>query len=120
MPGFGVELTGGSGTIAMVVDDTAVFSSRPVNTFSRTVLIGDPLVKAKKIGLYAEAQRKSDGSMFSINVHSALIGGLTGLGFTEKVFQEGDYAFKASVATNIFTGLKGLVTVDQVISSADC
>lgn len=40
VPGFGVELTGGSGTIGMTVGDTATFEVRPINTGSSLITVG--------------------------------------------------------------------------------
>ena len=40
LTGFGIKLTGGSGTIAMTVGDTAVFKVRPINDSSDTIILG--------------------------------------------------------------------------------
>lgn len=119
IPDFGVELVGGSGTIAMTIGDTAVFESRPANLSSRIVTIGSPLAKPKKIGLIAYAQRKSDGVMHKINIFKTLAGGLP-LVLTEKAFFEGEITFKAMRATNVFTGTEGLFEIESVESESAC
>jgi hypothetical protein len=40
IPSFGIELTGGAGTIALVVGDTATFEVRPANNGGMTVRVG--------------------------------------------------------------------------------
>lgn len=117
IPDFGIELTGGSGTIGMTTDDTCVFESRPANTKSRTVNIGSSLARPKNIGLMAYTQRKSDGSMYKLNIYNALVAGLP-ISLTEKAFSETEISFKAKRATDIFTGNEGLFSVEQVVSSS--
>lgn len=119
IPDFGLEFTGGSGTIAMVTDDTAVFESRPANLSSRIVTIGSPLAKPKKIGLIAYAQRKSDGVMHKINMFKTLAGGLP-LTLTEKAYYEGEITFKAQRAINLFNGNEGLYELETVESQGLC
>ena len=119
IPDFGVELIGGSGTIAMIIDDTAVFESRPANLSSREVTIGAPLAAPKKIGIIALAQRKSDGVMHKINIFKTLAAGLP-LVLTEKAYYEGEVTFKAQRATNIFTGNEGLYKIESVESTTLC
>lgn len=117
IPDFGIELTGGSGTIALIVGETATFESKPANSSSRIVNIGSPLARPQNIGLMAYTQRKSDGSMYKINVYNALVAGLP-LTLTEKAFSEAEVTFKAKRATDIFTGSEGLYSIEQVISSS--
>ena len=115
IPNFGLKLTGGS-AVAFTVGDTAVFASRPSNTSSRSVNIGDPLSRSINIGLMAEAQRKSDGSMCSINIYNALMVGLP-INLTEKAFSEAELTFQAKKSVDILTGNEGLFSLEQVISA---
>lgn len=117
IPGFGVELTGGSGTIAGIIGDTASFSSRPINSFSTELLVGGDNVITKKVGLIAYAQKK-DGLMSSINIFSASISGLP-RAQTEKAFLESELTFTASRATNVRTGVKGVFTINNIVTE-DC
>ena len=115
IPNFGLKLTGGS-AVAFTVGDTAVFTSRPSNTSSRFVNIGSPLARPVNIGLMAETQRKSDGSMYTINIYNALMAGLP-INLTEKAFSEAELTFKAKRSTDIITGNEGLFSIEQVISA---
>jgi len=119
IPDFGIEFTGGGGTIAMLIGETAVFDSRPINTSSRTVTIGSALARPKNIGLIAYTQRKSDGSMYKLNIFNALVAGLP-IALAEKAFSEAEITFKVKRATDIFTGNEGLYSLEQVISSSTC
>ena len=119
IPNFGIELTGGSGTIALIVGDSAVFESRPINTFSRDVNIGGENDRNKFIGIIAHAQRKSNGEMYRFNIYQAL---LTGLPFvlTEKTWVEAEVTINPKRAIDIFTGKTGLFSFRHVISSNNC
>ncbi len=63
VPGFGVSLTGGSGTIGMTAGDTAYFSARPINTGSREVVIGSTNEVFQDFGLILTGQRQGDNFM---------------------------------------------------------
>ena len=64
----------------------------------------------------AETQRKSDGSMYTINIYNALMAGLP-INLTEKAFSEAELTFKAKRSTDIITGNEGLFSIEQVISA---
>ncbi len=119
IPDFGIELTGGSGTIGMTIGDTAVFESKPINSGSKIVNIGSPLARPKNIGLMAYTQRKSDGIMYKLNVYNALVAGLP-LTLSEKAFSEAELTFKAKRAIDVLTGNEGLYSLEQVKSSSAC
>jgi len=114
--GFGIEFIGGS-AVDFNVDDTASFVSKPANSGSREVNIGSPLATPKSIGLLAYTQRTSEGSMYELNIYSALVAGLP-INLTEKAFSEAELTFKAKRATNIFTGQEGLFSVNQINSNS--
>lgn len=117
IPDFGIELMGGSGSIAMTVGDTATFSSKPVNKGSRSLLVGDPLARVQSIGILAQAQRQSNGAMVSLNIFSALIAGLP-LTLTEKAFSESEITFGAKRAVNTFDPTQeGIYSLTEVTSS---
>ena len=115
IPDFGIELTGGSGTIGMTIGDTAVFESRPANNSSRIVNIGNPCYIPPKIGLMAYGQRKTDGVMHKINIYKALAFGLP-MTLTEKAYYEGEITFKAQRGINIFNGNEGVYEIESVFS----
>lgn len=116
IPDFGIELTGGSGTIGMTIGDTATFESKPINTASREVVVGGELARPQNIGIIAYSQRRSSNIITKINIHSALVSGLP-LPFTEKAFAEGEITFTPKFAPNIFTGEKALFTFSEVDST---
>lgn len=119
IPDFGIEFTGGSGTIAMTIGDTAIFKTRPANTSSRSVVIGAPLAAPKKIGLFALAQRKSDGVMHEIDIFKTVAAGLP-LVLTEKAYYEGEVTFKAQRAVGVYSGVEGMYKIESVASKGLC
>ena len=86
VPGFGVELTGGSGTIGMTIGDTAVFETRPVNSGSMSVEIGSRSDEFAEFGAILSAEKKS-GEIFVIDVYRAKAIGMP-FGFEEKAYGE--------------------------------
>lgn len=87
VPGFGVELTGGAGTIAMTTDDTATFECRPINTSSREVVIGSSTEVFSDFGLYISGQRSGSNEMTVIDCYRVAGAGLP-IAFTENAFSE--------------------------------
>ena len=94
IPGYGIELTGGSGTIGMTVDDTASFEVKPVSTKSMEVTIGGTSDTYPEFGLVCMAQQMSDGSMWELDIFRAKGIGAP-LGFTEKAFSEAEIKVEA-------------------------
>ena len=119
IPNFGLELTGGAGTIAMVVGDTAVFSSKPINSGSREVVIGGIGAVAKNFGLLILAQKKSDATMHEFNVFEAVAGGLP-FSLGEKAYSEAEVTFTPKLSNNVLDpastafGLFSLKQVDEI------
>lgn len=87
IPGFGVELTGGSGTIGMTADDTAVFNSKPINNESESVIIGGSTEVFKDFGLILTEQRPGDSYMSMVDCFRVAGTGLP-INFTENAFSE--------------------------------
>ena len=75
IPNFGVELIGGSGTIGMTTGDTAIFSSRPINTGSSDIVIGKSTTALPAFGAIILAQKRSTGEMFEIEAFNAIASG---------------------------------------------
>jgi hypothetical protein len=86
--GFGVELTGGSGTIALVENDTATFEVRPINQKSMSVVIGAPTDVFPTFSAIIVGQKRGNGEMVELDVYSLKAIGLP-LGMEEKAFAEG-------------------------------
>lgn len=87
IPDFGVELTGGSGTIGMTVGDTASFEVRPINSGSREVTIGATTETFNDFGLIITAGRQGDGTMCELDCFRVAGAGLP-INFTENAFSE--------------------------------
>lgn len=87
VPGFGVELTGDSGTIALVTDDTATFDAKPINTESQSVIIGSSTEVFEDFGMIITAQRPGDKYMTYLDCFRVSGSGLP-ISFTENAFSE--------------------------------
>lgn len=113
VPNYGVELTGDSGTIALVTGDTATFDARPINTESETIIVGSSTEVFNDFGLIITAQRPGDKYMTMLDCFRVAGAGLP-IAFTENAFSEasinmqlyrdtdrdGVYEFKRVLATN--------------------
>ena len=94
VPGFGVTLTGGSGTIGMTVGDTAEFEVYPVYEKRMNVKIGGSSDTFPEFGMLMMAQQRGNGEMFEIDAFRCKGSGLP-LGLTEKAFAEPEINVKA-------------------------
>lgn len=68
LTGFGLKLTGGSGTIGMTTGDTATFEVRPINTLSTVFTIGAVASQYPEFGAILMAKRSGDGVLFEVDV----------------------------------------------------
>jgi len=93
VPGFGVELTGGSGTIAMITDDTASYTSDPPSSLMTSIKIGKTGACLPEVGAFVTAQKQSDGSMWLFDVYRAIFSGFP-FGMEEKAFNEAEITGK--------------------------
>lgn len=93
VPGFGLELTGGSGTIALVAGDTATFEVKPPSSKSMSVRVGGTQDTFPEFGLLIHAQQKN-GQLVEIDVFRAKGIGAP-LGFAEKAFSESEIKVEA-------------------------
>lgn len=94
IPNTGLELTGGSGTIGMTADDTAVFKSRAINTGSQSVAIGDANFSLPEIGLFCVAQKAGDNTIYTIDLFRCKGAGAP-IAFAEKAFSEAEIPIRA-------------------------
>lgn len=67
VPGFGVELTGGSGAIALVTDDTATYEVRAPNAGGMEVTIGGTNDVYPEFGALLVAQQRSNFELFIVD-----------------------------------------------------
>lgn len=94
VPNLGVELTGDSGTIALVTGDTASFEIRPINTKSMDVVIGATTDVFPEFGAIMMGQQRGNGEMIEIEVFRAKATGLP-MGLEEKAFAEPEVTAEA-------------------------
>jgi hypothetical protein len=87
IPDFGLELTGGSGTIGMTVGDTAEFYVEPIFDSKTSVVVGATSDVFPEHGAIIIAQAKGDGQMMDVEAYRVKALGLP-LGFDEKAFSE--------------------------------
>lgn len=69
IPNFGLELTGGAGTIAMTTGDTATFSVRPIHTGATTVRVGGQADQTfPEFGAIVMGQKRGNGELVEIDL----------------------------------------------------
>lgn len=105
IPNFGVEITGGSGSVAFTTDDTAEFDVRPINSGSRTIDVGSTSSTFPEFGLLAYSKPQSDGRQFEVELYRVKAVGLP-LPMTENAFSEASItgqAFLDSALDKVFT-----------------
>lgn len=92
---YGIELTGGSGTVNMdSTGDTAEFSVRPPNSESTDMVIGGSTDTVPEIGMIIYAQQRGSGEMFEIDVYRAKLTGMP-FGFTKSEFSVAEISAQA-------------------------
>lgn len=100
IPGFGLELTGGSGTIALVTGDTATFEIFPPFSESLDVAIGGVSDTFPEFGLIMVAQQRGNGELFEIDALRVKAIGLP-IGLSEKSFGESEINAKAFLDSTV-------------------
>ncbi len=94
IPNTGLEITGGSGTVAMTIGDTATLTSRAINTGYQTVTIGDASFQLTDVGLIAYAQKAGDSAIYELDIFRAKGAGAP-ISFAEKAFSEAEIPLQA-------------------------
>lgn len=94
VPGYGIELTGGSGTIALVTADTCVFDVRPINTSNVEATFGGSSDIYPEFGCLVYGQKVGSGNMFEIDIFRLKAIGMP-IGFTANEFSEAEITAKA-------------------------
>lgn len=92
---FGIDITGGSGTIGMTIGDSAYFEVRPISTGSggSSVVVGSPNNVVPEWGALIIAQKQGTGALFEIDAFRVKASGVP-FGFAEKAFSEVDVKAK--------------------------
>lgn len=93
IPTLGLDINGGSGTIAFVAGDTATFQVKPPSSKSMDVVIGANSDVFPEFGAILVAKKRSNLEMFEIDAHRVKGVGLP-LGFKENAFSEADIKAK--------------------------
>jgi hypothetical protein len=68
---FGIEITGGSGTVAFTAGDTAYFDVYPAHGGVSEIVMGQPTIEFPEFGMIIYAQNRSDGSQYRIEAFKA-------------------------------------------------
>lgn len=92
---YGLEFTGGSGTVAMTVGDTATFDVRPINTGSTEAVFGGSSDIYPEFGCYVYAQAQGSGRKIRLDIFRAKAIGMP-IGFTANEFSEAEITCKCS------------------------
>lgn len=92
---YGLEFTGGSGTVLMVVGDTATFEVRPINTAALTATFGGTSDVYPEFGCLVYAQMQGSGRMLEIDVLRCKAIGMP-IGFSANEFSEAEITCKCS------------------------
>lgn len=103
IPDFGVELTGGSGTIAMIADDTAEFEIYPPSLEKVVAEIGGIADCIPEFGAVVMAQKKADGSMWLFDCYRVKALGFP-FGMEEKAYNEAEIT-----ATLLYDSVKNAI-----------
>jgi len=93
VPGFGIEITGGT-AVAMTIDETGEFNSRPINNKSSQVIIGGVTDVYPSFGAIVLAQKRSSGEMFELDIFKLKSVGLP-FNLEEKAFSEAEITAQA-------------------------
>jgi hypothetical protein len=115
IPNFGIDITGGAGTIGFTIGDTARFTAKPINTGSTDVVIGSSTEVFKDFGLLLAAQRAGDGSMQLIDLYRVSGSGMP-IVMTENAFSE----LSTTVTAYRDSVRNGVYSVKTIASSSEC
>lgn len=94
LTGFGLELTGGSGTIGLTAGDTAYFYVRKVNTGSDLITVGSSTSVFPEFGAILASQKRGNGDTFEIQLFRCLAIGLP-ISLNEQDWLNADITIKA-------------------------
>lgn len=113
IPNTGLEITGGSGTVAFTSGDTATVGSRAINTESQTIKVGDSSFQLTDVGLICYAQKAGDNAIFEIDIFRAKGAGAP-ISFAEKAFSEAEIPLQAFYDS----ARDGVFQIRRVVNSA--
>jgi len=102
---WGLEFTGGSGTVSMTTGDTATFEVRPPNSKSMDVVIGASTDNYPEFGAIIMAQARGNGELFEVDCYRLKAAGLP-VGFATNEWSNAEVtctAFYDSVRNGVFS-----------------
>jgi len=92
---FGLEITGGSGAVALVTDDVAIFRVRPVHTGgAMEVVIGGQSDSLPEFGAVVMAKKRGNGELFEAELYRVKAAGLP-INFNENEWSEASVTAQA-------------------------
>jgi len=84
---FGLEITGGSGTVALTTGDTVTFQVRPINAGGRTVRVGGSADTFPEFGAVVMAKQRGNGELMELDLFRCKAVGAP-IGFDENAWSE--------------------------------
>jgi hypothetical protein len=115
VPDTGIELTGGSGSISMTQDDTAVYQVIAEHGGISTIDIGKKGLTFPNHGLILYGKERSDATIFAIEIFKAQASAGMVLPMSESDFQITDIAVKALIDNDPIDG-SGDAKLARIIS----
>jgi len=73
---YGLEITGGSGSISMTVGDTCFFDVLPAHTGGSEITIGSETSSFPAFGAFLVAQKRSNGEIFQVQAFNCVGSGM--------------------------------------------
>lgn len=107
---FGIEFTGGSGTVSMTIGDTAYFKVAKAHGGISDISIGESGTTFPEHGLILMAAKRSDGSLFEIEAFKAVGAGFP-IALEETVFSVPELTVKL-----LYDSAIGKVAVIRAVS----
>lgn len=115
VPDHGIEIIGGSGAIALVTGDTAIFNVRPASKTLDTVRIGELGSCTAEFGAVVTAQKQADGTMYKFDVFRLKAIGFP-FGMEEKAYNEAEIT-----ASVLYDSVKdGIMDITRLTPDVAC
>jgi hypothetical protein len=117
--GFGLTFTGGSGAIALVADDVAIFEVSREHGGINSYTIGNIGTAPGYVGLEFYSQKMSDNTKWKIRLPKVKLNGLP-MAFNEKAFGEAEVTGAAVRCFDPVEGEEVLAVVREIKSTSAC
>jgi len=113
IPDYGLELVGGSGTVAMTVDDTAEFDAVAEHGGISDITLGQATITLPEFGFFAYGARRADNSIFRIHAFKAKSS--TGMVVP---LSEGAFMITNLVTTLLYDNAQDAVAIARAVAGA--